>query len=896
MPKKPPMYHQYKSIKAAHPDALLFYRLGDFYELFEDDAETGARELGLTLTQRKFSKDIRLPMAGVPHRHVNGYISRLIKKGYMVAVADQLEDASKAKGLVKRGVVRVVTSGTVMDQPMLRDDFNNFLVALAPAGLIVGLAMIDISTGEFSCASFDQVELLEEIARILPSEIIIPPTMKRDESLCQSLTQLGVARLTSLAAEAFRPEAAQQLLRDHFKVASLEGYGSDSLALTAAGVVLTYLKANQLSELAHITSLTTYHLPQYMALDSITRRNLELTQTMRDGNTKGTLLSVLDRTQTRMGARLLRRCINQPLADLPDIQGRLNAVECLVDDAFLRNDLRATLHGMYDLERLAGRIGYGNVNGRDLVNLKMTLVKVPEIKQLLSSIKDTAESTTTDPTSLLARLQDLLDPLTSAVEAIDQGLVEEPPILLTEGGLIKPTFHPDLQQLRDTAEASRSWLADYEAAEREQTGIKNLRIRYNQVFGFFIEVTRSNLNRVPKHYQRRATVTNAERFITADLKAYEAKILTAEEAANELEYDLFLEIRQQVADQLPGLRQTAQALAQLDVLASLAEVAAQHHYVKPNLTTETVLALREARHPVVEQVLPTDTPFVPNDCRLDEAQRLIVLTGPNMSGKSVYLRQIALAVLMAQMGSFVAATEAHVGLTDRIFARAGASDDISQGRSTFLVEMSETAHILHHATERSLIILDEVGRGTSTYDGLSLAWAVAEDIYRTLEARCLFATHFHELTGLGDSLPGAANYCLAVHEQDGQVIFLRRLISGGADRSYGIHVARLAGLPPRILAHAGAILESLQDQRPTPEPPTDTNTSELEKVPYQLNESRSDYDLHPQAVGDGLLLPADDPHLWTIIRELYRLDIANLTPIEALMQLNRWQQSIKQGE
>jgi DNA mismatch repair protein MutS len=514
----------------------------------------------------------------------------------------------------------------------------------------------------------------------------------------------------------------------------------------------------------------------------------------------------------------------------------------------------------------------------------------------LSGITHTSESTTADAPPLLAQLQALLDPLTQAVAAIEQGLVDEPPILLTEGGLIKPDYHPNLQQLRDTAEASRSWLADYEAAEREQTGIKNLRIRYNQVFGFFIEVTRSNLNRVPKHYQRRATVTNAERFITADLKNYEAKILTAEEAAHELEYDLFLQIRQQVADQLPGLRQTAQALAQLDVLAALAEVAAQNYYVKPKLTGEPILSLREARHPVVEQVLPADTPFVPNDCRLDEEQRLIVLTGPNMSGKSVYLRQIALAVLMAHMGSFVAAAEAHVGLTDRIFARAGASDDISQGRSTFLVEMSETAHILHHASDRSLIILDEVGRGTSTYDGLSLAWAVAEDIYRTLEARCLFATHFHELTGLGDSLPGAANYCLAVHEQEGQVIFLRRLISGGADRSYGIHVARLAGLPPRILAHAGAILESLQDQRPTPEPPTDPKAAELEEAHYQLNERRPEYELQPQAIGDGLLLPADDPQLWTIIRELYRLDIANLTPIEALMQLNRWQQSIKQGD
>lgn len=882
MAKKTPMYKQYRELKTLYPDALLFYRLGDFYELFEDHAEIGSRELGLTLTRRKFSKDQHLPMAGVPHRHVDGYINRLINKGYMVAVADQLEDARKAKGLVKRGIVRVITSGTVMDQPMLKDFVNNYLMAIVQHDDQCGLAFVDVSTGEFNCAVINRTDLMEEIARICPSEAIVALPLFEETDFTQTLKTLGVARISPVEGHV----EAQAMLKEHFNVSTLEAFSDEPLALDAAGAVLHYLKTNQLSDLAHITNLVTYHQTEYMALDSITRRNLELNETLREKQTQGTLLKILDQTKTRMGTRLLRRWLNQPLCQLQAIQARLDTVDVFVNNAFLRHDLRDLLHGMYDLERLAGRIGYGNANGRDLVNLKTTLVRVPEIKHLIVDSE----------AALLDQIQQQLNPLEAIATDIDRSLVEEPPILLTDGGLIKSGFHTELDALRQTATDSRNWLADYEASERIRTGIKNLRIKYNQVFGFFIEITKSNLSNVPDDYQRRSSISNGERFTTPELKAHEAEILAAEDSAKALEYDLFLDIRRQVADHLPLLRQTASALAMLDVLLSLAELAALHNYVKPTLTEEPTISLREARHPVVEQTLPGDDPFVANDCNLNPEQRLILLTGPNMSGKSVYLRQTAMAVLMAHMGSFVAASDANIGLTDRIFVRAGASDDISQGRSTFLVEMSETAHILHHATNRSLVILDEVGRGTSTYDGMSLAWAVAEDIHETLQARCLFATHFHEMTALGETLPEAANFSMAVHEKDGDVIFLRQLIPSGADKSYGIHVARLAGLPSRVLEKAEALLASLEARNQIQPNGNGTHiTYQASSEPSSvIAETQAPYDMDIETVpSDKSLNPTDQPLVWEILHSLYQLDIANMTPVEALMRLNEWQQTLK---
>lgn len=887
-----PMLKQYREIKARYPNALVFYRLGDFYELFEEDAKIGARALGLVLTRRRFSKEVRLPMAGVPHHQINGYIARLIDQGYMVAVADQLEDSRQAKGLVKRGVTRVVTPGTVMDDSLLRGRVENFLAAIAVAnrgadGRAFGLALVDVSTGEFSTTTLAGPEagaaLLEELARAAPREAVLPPALLDDPDFCADLRALSIARLSPLEPAGFEPETAAARLRAHFGVASLEAFGCDvkesPLAVAAAGAALHYLKTNQLSDLAHLNRLTTYHLAEHMALDSVTRRNLELIETLRGGAGPGTLYHTLNQTETAMGARLLRRWLLQPLLTPDRIHARLDAVEVLIANAFLRHDLRAALHGLHDMERLVGRIGFGNANGRDLNALRRVLRRTPRIKQLLGEADPTAP--------LLARLNEDLDPLVDVADLIGRAIVEEPPILVTEGGLIKPDFHPDLAALLDEAAAGRSWLADYEAAERDRSGIKNLRVKYNQVFGFFIEVTKSNLKLVPDDYERRATVTNAERFVTPELKAKEAAILAAEDRARALEYELFSQVRSQVAAEAGRLRQTASALAALDTLAALAEVGARNGYVKPVVDESTVIELAEARHPVVEQTLPGEQPFVPNDCRLDEAQRLLILTGPNMSGKSVFIRQVALAALLAQVGSFVPAAAARIGLVDRIFTRAGASDDISQGRSTFLVEMSETGQILRHASPRSLVILDEVGRGTSTYDGMAIAWAVAEDIHTTLGARCLFATHFHELTALGEVLPHVRNYTMAVHEKDGEVIFLRRIVAGGADRSYGVHVARLAGLPERVVARARTILGQLEGQQPPVRPEPPAQAVQEASPAYRVAALRP--------VDDETLLPADDALIWELIRELVRLDVANLTPVEALVRLNEWQLKLRDG-
>ena len=901
MAKISPMYKQYKTLKSAQPNALLLFRLGDFYELFSDDAELVARELGLTLTQRRFSKEITLPMAGFPHRYINSYISRLIKRGHKVAVAEQLEDARQAKGLVKRGITRVITSGTVMDDTLLKEYTENFILALSIKGINkteaeqVGLAYLDLSTGNFTCTQLSYANLAEEIARIQPSEIILPPKLAQDQNFRQILTQLGVARISPLEDSVFTLENGLQILQEQFKVATLEAFSTDTEALIAASAILYYLKSNQLSDLKHITTLNTYHLSDFLILDAITRRNLELTQTMRERKYEGSLLSTLDKTQTRMGARLLRRWLSQPLSHKQKIERRLESIEKLCLDSFLRQDLQAGLDGMYDLERLAGRIGYGNAHARDLINLKVSLERIPQLKKCLDSLTSLSPNTT--PPALLGELNLNLNPLSELAALINMALIDEPPILITEGGLIKPAYNAKLEDLRNIASQGRQWLTDYETSEREKTGIKNLKVKYNGVFGFFIEITKSNLSRVPKSYQRRSSIANGERFTTTQLKAQARKILNAEDEAHLLEYELFLGLRRQVAQNLPLLRQTAQAIAQLDVLTALADLATTNNYSKPKIATEIVLELEEARHPVVEQALSGETPFVPNNCTLNTEQSLIVLTGPNMSGKSVYLRQTALNVLLAHIGSFVPAKSATIGLVDRIFVRAGASDDISQGRSTFLVEMSETAHIIHHATEKSLIILDEVGRGTSTYDGLSLAWAVAEDIYQHLNARCLFATHFHELTDLGDKLPHAKNYSLAVHEEAGNVIFLRQLIPGGADQSYGIHVARLAGLPPRILNHAQEILTELEEkrhpqqingQKPSPMPkPTEPALA--------LAENNSTYTITPETntlawAKNGQV---DEESIVTVLRELYQSDIAHLTPLEALIQLNAWQQQLK---
>jgi DNA mismatch repair protein MutS len=935
--KLTPMLRQYRQLKQHYPDALLFYRLGDFYELFDEDAKTAARELNLVLTSRRFSKKVRLPMCGVPFRTVTGYVARLLQAGHKVAIAEQMEDARRTKGLVRREVVRVITPGTVVEEDLLPGKAQNLLAALVVGNLgtgrlvdwdsqstkyqstnlpTFGLAVVDLSTGEFAATEgHGWPALSEELQRLRPSEMVLPMRLAEDAAWIKRLRAEmggGPVRLSPVPDAEATPEAARARLLAHLGTASLQNCGVERcpLAVAAAGAALFYLQDNQISDLAHLRTLSTYRLADFVSLDAVTRRNLELTRTLREGRAEGSLLDILDQTETAMGARLLRRWIHQPLLDLARIHARLDAVQELVSpplaegqgegengaqaapppsprpspprergNPFLRADLRKQLDGLYDVERLVGRVGFGNANARDLMALRKSLARIPRIKALLAGVRS-------------ARLRALdadLDELGDMAALIGQALVERPPILVREGGLIRSGYHVDLDALRHTAAGGRDWLAAFEAAERERLDIPNLRLKYNQVFGFFIEVTRSHLAKVPPEYERRATVRGAERFVTAELKTREAEILAAEDRAADLEYDLFVDLRCQVAAESERLLAAARVLAELDALASLAEVAARHGYVRPGVDDGDVIDIREGRHPVVEQLLPGDGSFdsaqdrlfVPNDTHLSADERLLLITGPNMAGKSVLVRQVALIVLLAQMGSFVPAAAARVGLADRIFTRAGASDDIAQGRSTFLVEMNETAHILAQATPRSLIILDEVGRGTSTYDGMSLAWAVAADLHDRVRARTLFATHYHELTDLPAHLPHARNYNLAVVERDGQVIFLRRLVPGGADRSYGLHVARLAGVPEDVVAHAEQVMAKLEE-------------GSWKLVLSEAEGGEVGGNAQPptkivREVGDGLLLPADDEVVWTVLRELYRLDVANLTPVRALVWLNEWQ-------
>jgi len=909
-----PMLKQYRQLKKRFPDAILLFRLGDFYEMFDEDARLISKQLGLVLTGRRFSKTVKMSMCGVPYRQLSVYVSKLLEKGHKVAVADQMESAGKSRGLIAREIVRVITPGTVVEESLLAEKSQNFLAALAPSENVWGLAAVDLSTGEFVTAQFSGPEgwtqLLEEMNVLRPTELLLPTPLVADEAWLAGLGDVRPARLSPVDPTRFDPADARQRLLTHFAAASLDAYGCAGLpqATAAAGAILAYLQENQLSDLAHLTGLTTYRAEACVGLDPVTRRNLELTATLRDGRVQGSLLAVLDRTTTAMGARLLRRWIQQPLLELAPIVERLDAVEELAgrqtadrrrqtadggaqtdDDAihnsqftihnspfpppFLRADLRKLLDGVHDMERSVGRVGFGTANARDLAGLRRTLSRIPRIKGLLTDAQSPR----------LAALNGELDPLQDVAGLISGALVDDPPILLKEGGLIRPGFHEELGRLRGAAADGRDWLTVYEAEERERTGIPTLRVRYNQIFGFFVEVPRSKSSLVPAEYERRATITHAERFVTPALRSREAEILAAEDRANELEYELFVELRQQVAAHSQRLLAAARLLAELDVLAALAESAVQQNYCRPVVDDGNTIQIEEGRHPVVEQLLTEGKRYVPNDITLDgEGRRMLILTGPNMSGKSVLTRQVVLTVLMAQMGSFVPARSAHIGLVDRIFVRAGASDDITQGRSTFLVEMDETAYILRHATARSLVVLDEVGRGTSTYDGMALAWAVGEELHDGIGCRSLFATHFHELTALADQLPGASNASLAVREQGQEVVFLHRLVEGGADRSYGVQVARLAGVPAHVIERARAVMARLEGERKRQSVPQ-------AEPPLALAEVSPVY-----RTGGEVLGSADDELSWAVLAELFRLDVANLTPMRALLLVNEWQQRLRE--
>ncbi|WP_209464936.1 DNA mismatch repair protein MutS [Symbiobacterium terraclitae] len=867
-----PMFAQYLQIKEQYPDCILFYRLGDFYETFMEDAELVARELELVLTGRDAGKGLgRVPMAGIPYHAAEGYIARLIDKGYKVAICDQLEDPKLARGLVKRDVTRVVTPGTLVEPRLLPEKANNFLAAVAWSKAGFGLAVVDLSTGEFAAAQLNGADslrqLLEEIGRLEPREVILEPGLASEPSVTGPLKNAGIA-VSPFDGRHFNHQAAYRRLTQHFGTSSLAGFGCEHLELAtrAAGAALAYLAEMHRSSLSHVSGLAVYYPGDYMVLDPATRRNLELTRSLRDGGRRGTLLWVVDRTVTAMGARMLKGWLERPLLDLAQIQARHAAVAELVNKPVLRADLRAMLQDVHDLERLAGRVAVGTANARDLVALKASLVALPSIRVVMEEV--------TAPR--LVELRDRLDMLDDVRDLIEQAIADEPPVALTEGGLLKDGFHPEVDELRRIARDGKAWIAQVEARERERTGIKSLKIGYNKVFGYYLSVTRANLALVPADYIRKQTLANEERFITPELKELEEKVLHAGERLMSLEYELFLEIRQQVAAEITRIQRSARAVAELDALASFAEVASLYGYCQPLMDRSTVLELRGARHPVLERVMPEGT-FVPNDLLVDTAEnRLLLITGPNMGGKSTVMRQAALAVILAQAGSFVPAEAAHIGLVDRVFTRVGASDDLATGQSTFMVEMTEVANILHAATERSLVVLDEVGRGTATFDGLSIAWAITEHIHQHIGCRTLFATHYHELCELEGLLPGVKNYSVAVMEKGEEIIFLRKLVRGGADRSYGIQVGRLAGLPSTVVERAREILATLEQQEGERKSRREAAAQKLRRQPpVQLT----------------FFEPKKDP----VVEELLGLNVMALTPIEALNVLYQLQAKAKES-
>ncbi|MGQ9557001.1 MAG: DNA mismatch repair protein MutS [Desulfurispora sp.] len=797
-----PMMEQYLQIKSQYPEAILFFRLGDFYEMFFDDALLAARELSITLTGRDAGAGERVPMCGVPYHAADTYIEKLINKGYKVAICEQVEDPAQARGIVRREVIRVLTPGTYL--PRQKEQQHNYLAAVFLSERHYGLAVADVTTGLLQATQIDGPEkegqLLAELTRTMPAEILLPAGQVTDRLVEEVKKRLAPA-VTALEEGYFCSDRAgrhlEQVLGARWRNSGVAAYPG---ALVATGALLAYLLETQKNSLGQFRSIQVYTAGQYMILDAGTRRNLELVHSLRHRERWGTLLWVLDKTRTAMGGRMLRSWLEQPLLDVEQINRRLDAVAELVEDTFLRQTLQKHLKGIYDLERLATRTLYTTINARDMLALRQSLLLLPEIVSVCQNCR----------TSLLREHPPVTGALKELGDYLLAALADDPPASLKEGNLIKSGFSAQVDQLRRAADHGRSWLAELESRERERTGIKSLKISYNKVFGYYIEVTRANLAAVPADYQRKQTLANAERFITPALKELEQQILGAEESLIQLEYNIFNQIREKVAGQIEMLQQTARWLATVDALVALAEVAVTSGYTRPLITEDTVLYIENGRHPVVEKVLD-DGSFVPNDLRLDKQTRLILLTGPNMAGKSTYMRQVALIVLMAQAGSFVPADRAIIGLVDRIFTRIGAADDLAAGESTFMVEMKECEIIVKNASPRSLIIMDEVGRGTSTHDGICLARALLEHIAVHIRARTLFSTHYHELTAL-DCLPGVANYTMAVLEQDQQVCFLRRVIPGRADKSYGLHVAALAGLPAEIIRRAGEILADIESR------------------------------------------------------------------------------------
>ena len=813
-----PMMQHYLKTKEEYSDCILFYRLGDFYEMFFDDAITVSRELEITLTGKDCGQAERAPMAGIPFHAAEGYIARLISKGYKVAICEQMEDPKEAKGIVKREVIRVVTPGTVIESNLLEEKKNNYIMSIYKTGIYYGLGVCDVSTGDFYatqiCENNNFSKLLDEISRYSPSEVIVNKMMFETKSELSKIQERFKVYVSLEKEENFNDET--DLLLQMYNVVSdkskdgkkisnkeqMQEIDNKNLMVPAINALITYLTETQKTNLEHINTIKIYNITQYMSLDINARRNLELTEKMRDKSKKGTLLWVLDKTSTSMGGRLLRRWINDPLIDVKEINKRLDSVKELKNSIILKGDIIDSLKKVYDIERLAGKIAYGNANGRDLISLKNSVKQLPEVKEILSKTES----------GMLRELYEELDVLEDVYELIEKSIVEEPPISVKEGGIIKLGYDPEIDQLKKATTEGKTWIVQLEAKEREATGIKGLKVGFNKVFGYFIEVTKSNLGMVPDRYIRKQTLTNAERYVTEELKNLENQILGAEEKVINLEYKAFTDVRESIEKQIQRIQKTSNIVATLDVLTSFATVAEDMNYVKPVVDNEGIIDIKDGRHPVIEKMSQAGE-FVPNDTYLDKSSnRLAIITGPNMAGKSTYMRQVALITLMAQIGSYVPASEARIGVVDKIFTRVGASDDLSMGQSTFMVEMMEVATILKEATSNSLVILDEIGRGTSTYDGLSIAWAVAEHIAdkNLCGAKTLFATHYHELTELEEKIDGVKNYSIAVKEKGEDIIFLRKIVKGGTDESYGVHVARLAGVPQNVTKKANEILRSLE--------------------------------------------------------------------------------------
>ena len=874
-----PMMQHYIKTKEEYEDCILFYRLGDFYEMFFEDAETVSRELELTLTGKDCGLTERAPMCGVPFHAADNYINRLVEKGYKVAICEQMEDPRLAKGIVKREVIRVVTPGTNLYTQALDETKNNYIMSVAYISNRFGIAFADVTTGAFMVTEVEKLRnLLDELYKFSPAELIC------NEAFCMSGVDLEELRnrlhlsVSALDNWYFDDDLCQRTLKDHFHVGTLEGLGLKDYdcATIAAGALLTYLLETQKNSLDHMRKVTPYVTDKYMLIDSSTRRNLELTETMREKEKRGSLLWVLDKTKTAMGARMLRSFIEQPLIEEEAINQRLDAVEEINRQEMDREEIREYLGPVYDLERLISRVSYQSANPRDLIAFKTSIGMIPPIRRLLGQFQSEE----------LKKVYEDMDELQDLYQVLDKAIVEDPPLAMKEGGIIKDGYDRQIDDYRQAKTKGKTWLAELEAEEKEKTGIKNLKIKYNKVFGYYLEVTNSFKDMVPDYYTRKQTLTNAERYITPRLKELEDMILGAEDKLYALEYDRFAEIRNMIAQEVERIQKTARAIAKLDAYLSMALIASRNQYVRPKINTRGVIDIKDGRHPVVEKMITNDM-FIPNDTYLDNGKnRISVITGPNMAGKSTYMRQTALIVLMAQIGSFVPASKANIGIVDRIFTRVGASDDLASGQSTFMVEMTEVANILRNATAKSLLILDEIGRGTSTFDGLSIAWAVIEHISnpKLLGAKTLFATHYHELTELEGKLPGVNNYCIAVKERGDDIVFLRKIVKGGADKSYGIQVAKLAGVPDSVINRAKELVEELVSA---------DITSTVKDIASEGKKSKAKPPVHYDEVDMEQISLFDTVKDDDVLEELKSIKIDELRPVDALNVLYRLQNKLK---